>query len=250
MDELARNTQHAGVSKMSVHRLWKKYRIQPHLSRTFKISTDPQFVEKVHDIVGLYMNPPEKALVLSVDEKSQIQALDRTQPGLPLKPGRKGTMTHDYKRHGTTTLFAALNMLDGTVIGSCQKRHRAKEFLAFLKIIDAQTPGDKEIHLILDNYSTHKTAEINTWLAKHPRFHFHFTPTGASWMNMVERFFSELTNKTIRRGVFHSVNDLVKSITDFLEQHNDNPMIYKWTKDADTIIAKVEQCKEALVAEH
>lgn len=242
--------EHADVCKMSVHRIWKKYRIQPHLTRTFKISTDPHFVEKVHDIVGLYMDPPEKALVLSVDEKSQIQALDRTQPGLPLKPGRKGTMTHDYKRHGTTTLFAALNMLDGKVIGSCQKRHRSKEFLAFLKTIDAQTPSDKDIHLILDNYATHKTQEVRKWLEKHPRFHFHFTPTGASWMNMVERFFSELTNKTIRRGVFHSVNDLVQSITDFLEHHNSKPVIYKWSKDADTIIAKVEQCKEALVAEH
>jgi transposase len=242
--------EYAGVSKMSVHRIWNKYNIKPHLVETFKISNDPHFVEKVHDIVGLYMNPPEKALVLSVDEKSQIQALDRTQPGLPMKPGRKGTMTHDYKRHGTTTLFAALNMMTGDVIGKCYQKHRSKEFLSFLKKIDNETPQELDIHIVLDNYATHKTALIRKWLDKHPRFHFHFTPTSASWLNMIERFFSELTTKAVRRGVFHSVEELKKAIMAFLKQHNDDPKIYVWTKDAGTILAKVAKCKEALVAEH
>lgn len=241
---------HAQVSKMAIHRIWKKYNIQPHLVKTFKVSKDPLFVEKIHDIVGLYMNPPENALVLSVDEKSQIQALDRTQPGLPMKPGRKGTMTHDYKRHGTTTLFAALNMLTGNVIGTCQPRHRAKEFLSFLKEIDKKTSKKLELHLILDNYATHKTPLVQKWLSTHPRFHFHFTPTGSSWVNMVERFFSELTSKAVRRGVFHSVEELKNAIAAFVDKHNEDPKIYTWTKDADTIIAKVAECKEALVAEH
>lgn len=241
---------HAGVSKMTVHRIWKKYNIQPHLIENFKFSTDPLFVEKIRDIVGLYLNPPEKALVFCVDEKSQIQALDRSQPGLPMKPGRKGTMTHDYKRHGTTTLFAALEMASGKVIGRCMKKHRAAEFLSFLKSVNRQTPKDLDVHIILDNYSAHKTAEIRRWLEENPRFKFHFTPTGSSWVNMVERWFSEITNKRIRRGIFHSVDELVKAIYDFIDHHNDQPKIFKWTKDADTIIAKVAKCKEALVAEH
>lgn len=242
--------ERTNVSHMTIHRIWKKYNLQPHLVRTFKVSTDPAFVEKIRDIVGLYLNPPDKAIVFCVDEKSQIQALDRTQPGLPMKPGRKGTMTHDYKRHGTTTLFAALNVANGCVIGSCTKKHRAAEFLTFLKRLDRQTSKDRDLHIILDNYAAHKTALIKEWLAKHPRFHFHFTPTSSSWVNMVERWFSAITNKMIRRGVFHSVGALISAIYDFIDLHNDNPTIFTWTKDAETIIAKVKKCKEALVTEH
>jgi transposase len=194
-----------GLSASSVQRIWVEHGLKPHLTRTFKLSNDPHFEGKVRDVVGLYLNPPDKALVLSVDEKSQIQALDRTQPGLPLKKGRAGTMTHDYKRNGTTTLFAALNVLDGSVIGDCMPRHRAKEFLAFLKKINRETPKHLDLHLILDNYKTHKTAAVNNWLAKHPRFKFHFIPTSSSWLNLVERFFAEITGKRIRRGVFKSV---------------------------------------------
>jgi len=241
---------HSGVSNMSVHRIWKKYNIQPHLVKKFKLSNDPNFVDKIRDIIGLYLNPPENALVLCVDEKSQIQALDRTQPGLPMKPGRKGTMTHDYKRNGTTTLFAALEMASGKLIGRCKKKHRAVEFIAFLNTVNRQTPKQYDVHIILDNYSTHKTVEVKNWLKAHPRFHFHFTPTGSSWVNMVERWFSEITNKRIRRGVFHSVGELIEAIYAFIDQHNENPKIFTWTKDADTIIAKVNRCKEALVAEH
>lgn len=238
------------VSGMSIHRIWKKYNLQPHLTHGFKISTDPHFADKLIDVIGLYMNPPEKAIVYCVDEKSQIQALDRTQPGLPMKPGRKGTMTHDYKRNGTTTLFAALNMLNGIVIGECHEQHRAKEFLSFLRTLNRETPRGYQIHVILDNYATHKTADVRLWLEKHPRFHFHFTPTSASWLNMVERFFSEITNKAIRRGVFYSVEMLIESIYKFINAHNSNPKIFKWTKDAETIMNKVNICKEALVAEH
>lgn len=238
------------VSRMAVHRVWKKYNIKPHLVKTFKISNDPQFVEKVRDIVGLYLNPPDRAFVLSVDEKSQIQALDRTQPGLPIKKGHSGTMTHDYKRHGTTTLFAALNILDGTVISACMQKHRQDEFLKFLRKIDKETPQDLDLHLIADNYGAHKTARVQKWLKRHPRFTMHFTPTSSSWLNMVERFFSELTTKRVRRGIFRSVKELEKAIRDFIEKHNENPKIFTWTKDADTILAKVAKCKELLGAGH
>ena len=238
------------VSRMAVHRVWKKYNIKPHRVKTFKISRDPHFVEKVKDIVGLYLNPPERALVLSVDEKSQIQALDRTQPGLPMKKGYAGTMTHDYKRHGTTTLFAALNVLDGKVISACMKKHRQDEFLKFLKRIDHETPKDLALHLIVDNYGAHKTARVWSWLKRHPRFNMHFTPTSSSWLNMVERFFSELTTKRVRRGVFRSVKELENAIMDFIEKHNESPKIFTWTKDADTILTKVAKCKEVLGTGH
>lgn len=239
-----------GVSHMTVHRIWREHNLKPHLVKTFKNSNDPKFVEKLNDIVGLYLNPPEKALVICVDEKSQIQALDRTQPGLPLKPGRKGTMTHDYKRNGTTSLFAALSMLDGKVIGECYQKHSHKEFIKFLTLIDKKTPKQLELHLILDNYSTHKTDDVKKWLEKHPRFKFHFTPTSSSWLNMVERFFSTITTKMIRRGSFSSVKNLESAINNFLDKHNESPKIFKWTKDADTIMAKVKLCREALVTEH
>lgn len=235
-----------GVSESSVRRVWKRHGLKPHLVRTFKISNDPHFVEKLEDIVGLYLNPPEHALVLSVDEKSQIQALDRTQPGLPIKKGRCGTMTHDYKRNGTTTLFAALNTLDGQVISACMPRHRHQEWLKFLKLIDKQTPKDKQLHLIADNYSTHKAPQVKAWLAKHPRFHIHFTPTSASWLNMVERFFRDLTTKRLRRGVFRSVEDLVAAIEEHLEHHNENPSPYIWTKSATDILEKVKRARQAL----
>jgi len=239
-----------GVSRMTIHRIWKKYNLKPHMVRTFKISNDPKFVEKVKDIVGLYLNPPDKALVLCVDEKSQIQALDRTQPGLPMKRGRAGTMTHDYKRHGTTTLFAALNILDGKVIGKCMPKHRQEEFLKFLRKINKETPKNLDLHLIVDNYGSHKTPKVRQWLSKHPRFKMHFTPTSASWLNMVERFFSELTTKRIRRGVFHSVKDLETTVMDFVNKHNEEPKIFTWTKDADTILSKVAKCKETLGTVH
>lgn len=239
-----------GVSRWAVHKIWKKYNLKPHLVKTFKISNDPNFVEKVKDIVGLYLHPPDKAMVLSVDEKSQIQALDRTQPGLPLRVGHAGTITHDYKRHGTTTLFAALNLLDGRVIGQCMPKHRQIEFLKFLKKIDKETPENMDLHLIVDNYGSHKTAKVKKWLSKHPRFHLHFTPTSASWMNMVERFFSELTTKRLRRGIFRTVEELEEAIMNYLAAHNDNPKIFVWTKDADTILSKVEKCKEVLQTGH
>ena len=237
-----------GVSKMTIQRLWKKYNLRPHLVKKFKISNDPKFMEKVEDVVGLYLNPPDKALVFCVDEKSQIQALDRTQPSLPMKKGKAGTMTHDYKRHGTTSLFAALNTLEGKVIGECYSKHTHKEFISFLNLIDKQTPKDKDLHLIMDNYGTHKTESVKRWLKKHPRFNFHFIPTSSSWLNMVERFFGVITDKRIRRGVFRSVKELETAIRDFLQAHNEKPKIFKWTKDAGTIMAKVMKCKEALVA--
>lgn len=239
-----------GVPRMTVHRIWRKYNLKPHLIKTFKISNDPSFVEKVKDIVGLYLNPPDKAMVLCVDEKSQIQALDRTQPGLPMKKGRAGTMTHDYKRHGTTTLFAALNILNGKVIGQCMPRHRQDEFLKFLKKIDKETPKKLDLHLIADNYGADKTEKIKMWLKKHPRFKMHFTPTSSSWINMVERFFSELTNKRVRRGVFRSVKELEMAVMDFVNKHNDNPKVFTWTKDAKTILSKVNKCKEVLGTVH
>jgi transposase len=243
-----------GVGSTTVLNVWHKHGLQPHRTETFKLSRDPEFVAKVRDVVGLYLNPPEKALVLSVDEKSQIQALDRTQPGLPMKPGRCGTLTHDYKRHGTTTLFAALNVLDGTVIGECLPRHRQEEFLRFLRSIDRATPKPLDVHLILDNYSTHKTPRVEQWFAKHPRFHRHFTPTSSSWLNLIERFFSALTTQALRRGIFRSVSALIAAITAFLEAHNEDPKIFIWRKDAETILAKVARanaiCKEPSGAVH
>lgn len=236
-----------GVCAATVNRIWRKHRLQPHRMETFKLSRDKQFVEKVKDVVGLYLNPPDRALVLSVDEKSQIQALDRTQPGLPMKKGRCATMTHDYKRNGTTTLFAALNMLDGTVIGKCMPRHRSKEFIKFLVVIDEQTDPELELHLIVDNYGTHKSPPVKRWLKKHPRFHLHFIPTSSSWLNMVERWFREITDKRIRRGVFKSVPELIVEIEKYLAGHNADPKIFTWTKDAETILAKVERAKSKIV---
>ena len=238
------------LSPASVQRIWKAYGLKPHRVRTFKLSRDPRLVEKLQDIVGLYLNPPEHALVLSVDEKSQVQALDRTQPGLPMKPGRAGTMTHDYKRNGTTTLFAALNTLDGRVIGQCLPRHRHQEFLKFLRTIDRQTPKELDVHLILDNYATHTHLEVTTWLARHPRFHMHFTPTSASWLNMVERWFREITEKCIRRGAFQSVDALVKAIMDYLDATNAEPKPFVWTASMQTILPKVRRANEALETLH
>jgi transposase len=239
-----------GVSATTIHRIWRQHRLQPHRVETFKFSKDPLFVEKLRDIVGLYLNPPEHALILSYDEKTQIQALDRTQPGLPLKKGRCGTMTHDYKRHGTTTLFAALNVLDGTVIGECMPRHRTREFLKFLRRVDTETPADLDLHVVLDNLNVHKSPPVKRWLKRHPRFHFHFTPTGSSWLNLVERWFNEITRKRIRRGVFHSVADLIAAIEDYLSKNNANPKPFTWTKDADTILAKIERCKASVGTLH
>ncbi len=239
-----------GISVRSVQRIWDKAKLKPHLTRSFKLSNDPHFEEKLVDIVGLYLNPPDKALVLSVDEKSQIQALDRTQPGLPLKKGRAGTMTHDYKRHGTTTLFAALNVLDGIVIGQCMDRHRHDEFLKFLRKIDRSTPPELDLHLIVDNYATHKHPDVKQWLERHPRFHMHFTPTSASWLNLVERFFGEITRKRLRRGVFRSVTDLEVAIYTYLANHNENPTPFVWTAKAADILEKVKRGKQALESEH
>ena len=239
-----------GIAPSTVHKIWKAHGLKPHLTRTFKLSRDPAFTEKVQDIVGLYLNPPDKALVLSVDEKSQIQALDRTQPGLPMKKGRAGTMTHDYKRHGTTTLFAALNMLDGTVIGECMPRHRHGEFLRFLKRIDRETPALLDLHLIVDNYATHKTPKVKRWLKAHPRFNLHFTPTSASWLNMVERFFGLVTEDRIRCGVFKSVAELQTTIMDYLHHHNADPKPFVWTKSAGEILEKVARAKQALESVH
>ncbi len=227
-----------GISHTSVQRIWSEAGLKPHLVKQFKISNDPLFEEKVTDIVGLYMNPPDRALVLCVDEKSQIQALDRTQPGLPLKKGRAATMTHDYKRHGTTTLFAALDVKSGKVIGDCLPRHRAVEFIRFLKRIDRTVKKHLDVHLVLDNYGTHKTTEVKAWLAAHARFHLHFTPTSASWLNLVERFFAEITAKRIRRGVFTSVAALEEAIRDYLDRHNAEPKPFAWTKSAEAILQK------------
>ena len=227
-----------GLSPASIQRIWKAHGLKPHRVRTFKLSRDPHFVEKLRDIVGLYLNPPEHALVLSVDEKSQIQALDRTQPGLPMKPGRAGTMTHDYKRNGTTTLFAAMNILDGKVIGQCLPRHRHQEFLKFLRTINRQTRKGLDLHLIVDNYGTHTHPKVTFWLAKHPRFHMHFTPTSASWLNLVERWFREITDKRIRRGNFKSVGALVAAIMEYLEANNADPKPFVWTASVKTILSK------------
>jgi len=227
-----------GIGLSSVQRIWKAHGLQPHRIRTFKRSNDPEFAAKLRDIVGLYMDPPAHALVLSIDEKSQIQALDRSQPGLPLKPGKCATMTHDYKRHGTTTLFAALNALDGTVFGRCMQRHRHQEFIRFLNAIERDIPAGKIIHVVLDNVATHKTPEVMAWLSRHPRWVFHFTPTSGSWLNAVETFFSALTRRRLRRGVFRSVADLQAAINRFLNEHNDDPKPFIWTKSDDTILAK------------
>lgn len=240
----------AGISYSSVQRIWQAHGLKPHLIETFKLSRDKNFAAKVEDVVGLYLSPPDKALVLCVDEKSQIQALDRTQPGLPMKKGRAGTMTHDYKRNGTTTLFAALNMLDGTVIGACMPRHRHREFLRFLNLIDCQTAADLDLHLIIDNYATHKTPSVKRWLKAHPRFHLHFTPTSASWLNMVERFFAEITRNRIRRGVFKSVAELKSAIMEYLENHNADPKPFIWTKSAGEILEKVARAKQVLESQH
>jgi len=237
-----------GISHTSVQRIWAGAGLKPHLVRRFKISNDPHFEEKVTDVVGLYMSPPDRALVLCVDEKSQIQALDRTQPGLPLKKGRAATLTHDYKRHGTTTLFAALDVKTGLVIGECQPRHRAKEFIRFLRRIDRAVKKVLDVHLVLDNYGTHKTPEVKTWLARHPRFHCHFTPTSASWLNLVERFFAEITTRRIRRGAFASVADLEAAIHDYLDRHNANPKPFVWTKSTEIILEKERRALNALEA--
>ena len=239
-----------GLSEATIRRIWKRHNLKPHLIKTFKLSRDRQFVEKLTDVVGLYVNPPDKALVVCVDEKTQIQALDRTQPGLPMKKGHSGTMTHDYKRHGTTTLFAALNMLDGKVIGDCMPRHRHQEFIRFLNKIDEETPSGLDLHLIVDNYSTHKHPRVKSWLKRHPRFHLHFTPTSSSWLNMVERWFRELTDKRIRRGTFMSVQALIASINEYISNHNQNPRVFVWTASVERILTKVRRSKEALDALH
>ena len=240
----------AGVSLRSVQRILEAHQLAPHRIRSFKLSNDPEFADKLKDIVGLYVDPPAHAVVLSVDEKSQIQALDRTQPGLPMKPGRAGTMTHDYKRHGTTTLFAALNVLDGTVIGRNMQRHRHQEFIRFLNIVDAQVPRRKAIHAIVDNYATHKHPKVREWLEQHPRWTFHFTPTSASWLNAVEGFFAKLTGRRLRRGVFQSVGDLKAAIDRFIAETNSMPRPFVWTADPKRVLAAVKRGKQALESVH
>jgi len=237
---------HLGTSASAVARIWRAHGLKPHRVESFKLSNDPHFIEKLEDIVGLYLNPPENALVLCCDEKTQIQALDRTQPGLPLKRGRGTTMTHDYKRNGVTTLFAALNMLTGKVLSMTDQLHRHQEWLRFLKLIDRQIPKNKQLHLIVDNYATHKHPVVKAWLAKHPRFHMHFTPTSASWLNMVERFFRDITDKRIRRGVFTSVPELEVALNEYIAAHNDNPKPFIWTAKASDILAKVTRARAAL----
>jgi transposase len=231
------------ISAASVRRIWRANGLKPHLIETFKISKDPRFAEKLEGVVGLYLNPPEHALVLCCDEKSQIQALDRTQPGLPLKKGRGQTMTHDYKRNGTATLFAALNTLDGSVISICQERHRHQEWLKFLRLLNDATPDDKQLHLILDNYATHKHPKVKRWLARHRRFHIHFTPTSASWLNMVERFFRDLTEHRLRRGVFRDVEELIMAIDQYVDRHNEQPKPFIWTARASDILEKVKRAR-------
>ena len=235
-----------GISEASVRRIWHGHGLKPHLLESFKISKDKRFAEKLEDIVGLYLNPPEHAIVMCVDEKSQIQALDRSQPGLPLKKGRCGTMTHDYKRNGTATLFAALNVADGTVISMCDDRHRHQEWLQFLRVIDRVTPAGKSLHLIADNYATHKHAKVQRWLKRHPRFQVHFTPTSSSWLNMVERFFRDLTQNRLRRGVFRDVEELITAIGDYIDRHNANPKPFIWTAKASDILEKVKRARRSL----
>ena len=235
-----------GLSESTIGRIWRENGLKPHLVKTFKLSNDPRFVEKLNDIVGLYLNPPEHAVVLSCDEKSQIQALDRTQPGLPLKKGRCGTKTHDYVRNGTTSLFAAMNVSEGTVISHCEKRHRHQEWLKFLNVIKANVPIDKEIHLICDNYATHKHPKVKAWEKRNKRFHFHFTPTSASWLNMVERFFRDLSEKALKRGSFYDTNDLNGAIIEYINAHNEDPKPFIWTAKANDILAKVKRARAAL----
>lgn len=239
-----------GVSEATVRRIWKQHNLKPHLLETFKLSRDKRFLEKLYDVVGLYLNPPDKALVLCVDEKSQIQALERSQPLFPLRPGIPARQTHDYKRHGTTTLFAALNMLDGTVIGDCMPRHRHQEFIRFLQTINLKTPADLTLHLIVDNYGTHKHPRVKSWLKRHPRFSLHFIPTSSSWANMVERWFAEITSKKIRRGSFQNLKSLITVINNYIESHNQNPQIFVWTASVQSIMTKISKCKEALDAGH
>ncbi|MBU1349353.1 IS630 family transposase [Patescibacteria group bacterium] len=235
-----------GTNHTMIHRVWKAAGLKPHRVKTFKLSNDPNFAEKLIDVVGLYLNPPEHALVLCVDEKSQIQALDRTQPGLPMKKGRCGTMTHDYKRNGTTTLFAALELAEGKLIGTCMKKHRHQEWIKFLKLIDRETPQKLDLHLIADNYRTHKHDKVQAWLRRHPRFHIHFTPTSSSWLNMIEHWFRELTDKRIRRGAFQSVTELVSEIMAYIDKHNKKPKSFSWTAKADDILAKVKRARTVL----
>jgi len=235
-----------GISKSTVSKIWRSHNIKPHRAETFKLSRDPKFLEKLTDVVGLYLNPPEKAIVLCIDEKSQIQALQRTQPGLPLKKGRCGTMTHDYKRHGTTTLFAALDVLAGKVIGDCYKRHRHQEFLKFLRRIHQEFPGKAPLHLVMDNYGTHGTPEVKAWLNRHPRFVVHYVPTSCSWLNLIERWFAELTNKRIRRDSFLSIEDLIAAIQEFLAAWNEAPKPFVWTATVDSILAKLSRCRQTL----
>jgi transposase len=238
--------EHVGVSKDTVQRVWSELGLQPHRVETFKVSNDPQFSDKLIDVVGLYLDPPTKAVVLCMDEKSQIQALDRTQASLPMVKGRAGTMTHDYKRNGTTTLFAALDVATGKVFGQCLPRHRHQEFLTFLRTIDREVPKGLAVHVILDNYATHKHPEVQRWLGTHKRFHLHFTPTSSSWLNQVENWFGALTEKNLRRGIFPSVDDLIVSIEEYLEANNDNPKPYTWTATAESILAKVQRARRTL----
>jgi transposase len=235
-----------GVSKSTIHRVWQDHGLKPHLTRTFKLSRDPRFLEKLTDVVGVYLTPPQNAIVLCVDEKSQIQALDRTQPGLPLKRGRCGTFTHDYQRHGTTTLFAALQVVEGRVIGQCYPRHRHQEFLKFLRRLDAEFPGKVALHLILDNYGTHGHASVQRWLKRHPRFVLHFIPTSSSWLNLIERWFAELDQKAVRRGAFRSVRDLQHAITSFLQQWNARPTPFVWTASVERILEKIARARKRL----
>ena len=236
------------VSFSTIGRIWRAHGLKPHRVESFKLSNDPHFGEKLHDVVPLYLHPPEGAVVIAVDEKCQIQALDRTQPGLPWKKGRCGTMTHDYKRHGTTTLFAGMNVADGTVISTFMPTHNHRDWIRFLKLIHQRTPQDKDVHLILDNYSAHKTPEVHAWLAKHTRFHLHFTPTSSSWLNQVERFFGALTDKCVRRGVFHNVKELEQSIQRYIDEHNRKPKPYLWTAKANDILEKVKRGWQVLKA--
>src|SRR6266851_807537 len=235
-----------GISKSTVSRIWRSHNIKPHRTKTFKLSRDPKFLEKLTDVVGLYLNPPDQAIVLCVDEKSQIQALQRTQPGLPLKKGRCGTMTHDYKRHGTTTLFAALDVLAGKVIGDCYKRHRHQEFLRFLRRINREFPGNVPLHLVMDNYGTHGTPEVKDWLNRHPRFKVHYVPTSSSWLNLIERWFGELTSKRIRRDSFLSNDDLIAAVNEFLTAWNEKPRPFVWTATVESIVAKLGRCRQTL----
>ena len=238
--------QAQGISKSTVNNIWRSHNIKPHRTETFKLSRDPRFLEKLTDVVGLYLNPPDKAMVLCIDEKSQIQALDRTQPGLPIKKGRCGTMTHDYKRNGTTTLFAALDLIQGKVIGDCYKRHRHQEFLKFLRRINREFPGNTSLHVVMDNYGTHGTPEVKAWLKRHPRFVVHYVPTSCSWLNLIERWFAELTNKRIRRDSFPSLDALVAAIEEFLAVWNQKPRPFVWTATVDSILAKLTRCRQTL----